>query len=270
MTATSHTANVRGASLRVRWAAMRDGPDETGPNEEGPADPDVTQAAVVLLDTMSAESHVDFSPQRPRGIVRALHLVRLGIERVTSFTGHISWVLAWVVFGLGFFNVVTRYLARYIERDIIIGQIFDLQWMLFGALFLAGLNYGVREGVNPRIDFWWADFSARRKAIIDLAIHVLLFIPFLVVAVVVLWRYAMAGLGRSFDGSWSTWRVWEIWEQSPDAAGLPRGPIKFMLLFGFILMLSQVVAEVIKNGFVLIGREELAGLAAHEAPQRVE
>jgi TRAP-type mannitol/chloroaromatic compound transport system permease small subunit len=80
----------------------------------------------------------------------------------------------------------------------------------------------------------------------------------------------MAGMGRSFDGTWSTWKVWEIWEQSTDAGGLPRGPIKLLMLVGFILMASQVVAEIIKQILVLIGREDLAGVAVHEAPQRVE
>ena len=104
------------------------------------------------------------------------------IESITGLTGRIAFSLVWIVFGLGLFNVVTRYVARFIERDIIIGEVFDLQWMLFGALVLLGLNYGVREGVNPRIDFWWANFSNRRKAILDLLVHVFLFLPFLVVA----------------------------------------------------------------------------------------
>lgn len=233
-------------------------------------DPDLTEVAEELLEELTVP-HPSVEPGQPAtGLAGALYRVRAAIEVVTSFTGSISWVLAWVVFVLGFFNVVTRYVARYIERDIIIGEVFDAQWMLFGALFLLGLNYGVREGVNPRIDFWWADFSPKRKARIDLVIHLFLFLPFLIMAMRVLWVWSLAAMGRSFDGSWSTWRVWEIWEQSTDAGGLPRGPIKLLILIGFFLMATQIVAEIIKQILVLMDREDLAGIAVHEAPLRVE
>jgi len=238
-------------------------------SEPGP-EPDVTSVAEELLEDLTALRGGAEPLDVPSGIIGLLYRVRIAIEAVTSATGSASWVLVWVVFALGFFNVVTRYVARFIERDIIIGEIFDLQWMLFGALFLLGLNYGVREGVNPRIDFWWADFSNKRKAIIDLVVHVLLFLPFLIMAMRVLWGWAMSGMGRSIDGSWSTWKVWEIWEQSTDAGGLPRGPIKLLILVGFFLMATQVVAEIIKQILVLMDREDLAGVAIYQAPLRVE
>ena len=238
-------------------------------DEEHELDADVTSAAEELLEELTGvdeETPVDV----PGGFTGLLYYLRSGIERLTTVTGSVSWVLAWVVFVLGLFNVITRYLARFIERDIIIGEVFDLQWMMFGALFLLGLNYGVREGVNPRIDFWWAEFSQKTKAWIDLVIHGLLFLPFLFVSIRILWPWTMTSLGRSFDGTWSTWRVWEIWEQSGDAGGLPRGPIKFLILLGFVLMFTQVLAEIIKQILVLRDRSDLAGIHAHQAPLRVE
>ncbi|MDH5373650.1 MAG: TRAP transporter small permease subunit [Acidimicrobiia bacterium] len=237
-------------------------------SEKGPSS-DVTATAEELLEEFTR--HREAEPlDIPGGIPGLLYRSRRAIEAVTSATGRLSLVLVWVVFLLGLFNVVTRYIARFIQRDIIVGEVFDLQWMLFGALFLLGLNYGVREGVNPRIDFWWANFSNKRKAVIDLLFHVFLFLPFLVVAMRILWSYSLSGMGRSFDGSWSTWKVWEIWEQSTDAGGLPRGPIKLLMLLGFFLMATQVVAEIIKQILVLMDREDLAGVAMYEAPLRVE
>lgn len=233
-------------------------------------DPDITAAAEDLLEDLAVHSVEAVPVEVPGGITGVLYRVRVFLDGISTFTGHISWILVWVVFVLGLFNVVTRYVARFIERDIIVGEIFDLQWMVFGALFLLGLNYGVREGVNPRIDFWWADFSPKRKAVIDVVFHTFLFLPFLIMAIRVLWVWSLAGMGRSFDGTWSTWKVWEIWEQSTDAGGLPRGPIKLLMLIGFILMALQVVAEIIKQILVLLDREDLAGVAWQEAPLRVE
>jgi len=231
--------------------------------------PDVTSTAEELLEQLAR--HREAQPiEVPGGIQGLLYRLRVAIEAVTSATGRVSLILVWVVFLLVLFNVISRYVARFIQRDIIVGEVFDLQWMLFGALFLLGLNYGVREGVNPRIDFWWADFSNKRKAVIDLVLHVFLFLPFLILAMKILWSYSLSGMGRSFDGSWSTWKVWEIWEQSTDAGGLPRGPIKLMMLLGFFLMATQVVAEIIKQILVLMDREDLAGVAIYQAPLRVE
>ncbi len=233
-------------------------------------EPDVTSAAEEILEA-GIKRRVEFEPvEVPKGLLGLLYRFKEGIEAVTTFTGNVSLWLVWLVFVLGLFNVVTRYAGRFVRRDIIIGEVFDLQWMVFGALFLLGFNYGVREGVNPRIDFWWANFSSRTKAWIDLIFHTLLFLPFLLTSISILWGYSMTALGRSFDGSWSTWRIWEIWEQSTDAGGLPRGPIKFLLLFGFILMATQVIAEIIKQILVLRGYEELAELASADIPLRVE
>lgn len=233
---------------------------------------DVTEVAEEILGRFDTAVHTAAVQKvgRPGGIAGVFHAIRLGIERVTDVTGALTWILAWVVFLLGLFNVVTRYLARFIERDIIVNQMFDLQWMLFGALFLLGFNYAVREDVNPRIDFWWTNFSLKTKAWIDLSIHALLFLPFLWVATTVMYPYAMTAMGRNFAGEWTTWRVWEIWEQSGDAGGLPRGPIKLMMLLGFIFFASQIVAQMIKSLFILMGRPELADLAEHQAPRRVE
>lgn len=199
-----------------------------------------------------------------------LHRISRLIEAVTAVTGRLSWMLVWVVFALGFFNVVTRYLSRFIRRDIIVGQMFDLQWMLFGALVLLGLNHGVKEGINPRIDFWWTRYPTKTKAIIDLAAHGLLFLPFLVLAMRTVWGWSMTGLGRSFDGTWSTWKVWQIWEQSTDAGGLPRGPIKLLILIGFCLMATQILSEMIKQILILLGHEELATSHRQQEILRVE
>lgn len=229
---------------------------------------DVTTRAESLLGSFGVR--IEEPVEIPGGILGLLHHVRRGLERITTISGAIAWVLAWVIFVLGLFNVITRYLGRFIQRDIIIGEIFDLQWMVFGALFLLAFNYGVREGVNPRIDFWWANFSNKRKALLDLVLHVTTFLPFLWLGIRILIPYAMTGLGRRFDGSWTTWKVWETWEQSTDAGGLPRGPIKFLLLVGFVLFALQIVAEVIKTIMVLANRNDLATIAETRAPVRIE
>ncbi len=187
------------------------------------------------------------------------------------------WVIAWGIFIVIFFYVVTRYTARFVEADIIIGEVNSLGLNLFGLLALVGVGYGVKAGVNPRIDFWWADFSNRRKAWLDFILHGLLLVPFLWAALRLLQAYAKTNLGfeRDFsgegDGSWPAgWHIWETWAEASDAGQLPVGPLRAVILIGFLLFLFQVVSEMIKAGFTIIHREDLAELKQVDAPTRIE
>ena len=200
-----------------------------------------------------------------------LNGLRIGIDSIASVTKRISMALAWVVFIVQLFNVVTRYGTRYVEQDILIGQATSLAWQSFAALFLLGVNYGIRDGVNPRIDFWWANFTDKTKASIDFVLHTLLFLPFVFMAIRILQPYAAIALGRKRDGTWpSGYRVWETWEQSSDADQLPVGPIKALLLVGFVLIGIQLISELIKTGFVIAGRRRYGNLASSDAPLRIE
>ena len=187
------------------------------------------------------------------------------------------WVLAWAVFILALFSSLSRYIAKFVEADLIIAEVSSLGWQSFAFIALLGVGYGVREGVNPRIDFWWANFSRRTKAWLDFVLHILLFMPFLFMVLRILYPFARNTLGYKPDrsgaggGEWpSGWRVWETWEQQGDAGQLPVGPVQAMLFVAFILFALQIFAEVIKHGFTLIDREDLAGTDEPDAPLRIE
>lgn len=200
-----------------------------------------------------------------------LHRLRLGIEAIPKVTLRLAMILAWAVFILQFFNVITRYSNEYVDQDILIGEVVSLAWQAFGLMFLLAINVGVRDGVNPRIDFWWTNFRNKTKAALDFAMHTVLLLPFVFMSVRILQHYAAAALGRRHNGEWPAgWRVWQSWEEAIDAGGLAVGPIKTMLLVGFVLFGLQILAEVIKTGFVLIDRDDYGDIAARDIPQRVE
>ena len=200
-----------------------------------------------------------------------LHRLRLLIEGVPSITLKLAMILAWAVFILQFFNVITRYSNEYVDQDILIGEVVSLAWQSFGLMFLVAINVGVRDGVNPRIDFWWINFSNKTKAALDFAMHTVLLLPFIFMSVRILQHYAAAALGRRHNGEWPAgWRVWQSWEEAVDAGGLAVGPIKTMLLVGFFLFGLQILAEVIKTGFVLIGRDDYGAIVERDTPQRIE
>ena len=200
-----------------------------------------------------------------------LNRLRLWIEAIPTYTLRIAMFLAWAVFVLQFFNVITRYSNEYVNQDILIGEVVSLAWQAFGLMFLLAINAGVRDGVNPRIDFWWTNFSNKTKAALDFAMHTVLLLPFIFMSVRILQGYVASSLGRRHNGEWSAgWKVWQSWEEAVDAGGLAVGPVKAFLLIGFALFGLQLLAEVIKTGFVLLGREDYGAIAEADAPLRIE
>lgn len=206
-----------------------------------------------------------------------LHRIRLAIEVVSDAGGKVAVALAWIIFLVQLFNVITRYTNDWFERDILFGETTSMAWMSFAALFLVGVAYGVKNGINPRIDFWWAEFSPRRKALIDFVFHTFLLLPFLVLALRILKPFAARSLGynrfaNDGAGEWPEgWAVWRTWETSTDAGQLPQGPIQALILVGVAMFAVQVVAEIIKTGFVLAGRDDLGDITdAEGVPLRIE
>ena len=197
-------------------------------------------------------------------------LLRKAIDRLAGFTGFLTQVLVVVVLLMVLWSVISRRMDKTFGTSLIVSQFQEGQRMGFAFLTLLGLNFGLREGVNPRVDFWWAEFSNRRKALIDFVLHLFLFLPYAWMVIGVLWNPTLRSVTGNLNGEFDTWKIWDTWEQSPDAGGLPVSPLRIMILVGFILLLLQILADIIKNGFVLIGREDLAGIHQHDAPIRVE
>jgi TRAP-type mannitol/chloroaromatic compound transport system permease small subunit len=168
-------------------------------------------------------------------------------------------------FVLGYARVVDGLTeGRFQNRSLTSNRYIELQWMLFGAIFLLVLPYVLKHAINVRVDFLYTRFSPKVQAAVDFVGHIIGLIPFCVLALWVNWDYALTSLFQKGE-RWGTWQVWEVWEQSPDARGLPRAPIKVLVLVGFGCLLLQVLAELVKLGFVLAGRDEVA--AAEEPPE---
>jgi TRAP-type mannitol/chloroaromatic compound transport system permease small subunit len=125
----------------------------------------------------------------------------------------------------------------------------EIQWYLFGAMFLLGAGYTLKHNGHVRIDIFYNRFGARGQAWIDLVGGVLFLLPMAILL------------------TWLAWPMfldaWHTHEMSPDAGGLLRWPVKLLLPLGFCLLALQGVAEVIKRLGVLRGRLTLQ----HEAPE---
>jgi TRAP-type mannitol/chloroaromatic compound transport system permease small subunit len=200
--------------------------------------------------------------------------ILLGYTRIVdALSDGLGWLAKWLVpvcVLVGFTNVLLRYIGRFQNRALTSNRYIELQWMLFGAIFLLVLPYILKHAINVRVDFLYTRFTRRQQALVDFVGHVIGLLPFCLFALWANWDYALTSLFQKSE-RWETWKVWEVWEQSPDARGLPRAPIKVLVLVGFGCLLLQVLAELVKLGFVLTEKPEVAAPEeAPEAPLRVE
>ncbi|HEX6135657.1 MAG TPA: TRAP transporter small permease subunit [Longimicrobiales bacterium] len=159
--------------------------------------------------------------------------IAAAIDRVTGFIGRaVAWLTVVMVL-IGAFNAVARYLGRYIGVSLSSNAYLELQWYLFSMIFLLGSAWVLREDAHVRVDVIFSRMSARARHLIDLLGTLLLLIPF---CGFVLW--VSIPVVRS---------SWTIREGSPDPGGLPRYPLKALILVCFALLLLQALSELIKH-----------------------
>ena len=178
----------------------------------------------------------------PRGTLMSLaHRYRLAANRLAGALGWISAALIFPTVAISVTNVVLRRLGAAQGRNLTSNALIEAQWYLYGLMFVFGFAYILREGVNVRVDFWFANRSSRTQSLIDLVGHVVCLLPFAYIGI----KYSWPSVELS----------WQQGEQSPDAGGLFRPPIKTALMFAFVFLAIQGVAEVIKNIEFLRGHE---------------
>lgn len=187
------------------------------------------------------------------------------VDGITEVLGRLAMYVVIALILVGFGNVVLRYVGRAIGVRLTSNMIIELQWYMYSVVFLLGFAYILKHNINVRVDFWFGRQSQRRKALIDLIGHAIGLIPFTVIALLVTYNPILASWGRRPNGTWGPWEV------SPDPSGLPRAPIKTMILVAFITLLLQATAEIIK--LVNVYRDRPGPRPSHleaEAPLRIE
>lgn len=183
-----------------------------------------------------------------------LFLKRLSahVDRLNDWIGAAIRWLALVMVLVGAFNALARYATRYTDVSLSSNAYLDLQWYFFSLIFLLGAAYGLNHDVHVRVDVLYERLSRKTRAWIDLLGSVLFLLPFTLVMLYVSWP--------AVRNSWS------IREVSPDPGGLPRYPIKGVILVGFILLLLQALSQIVKQVEIIRSDEGDADVpAGHDA-----
>jgi TRAP-type mannitol/chloroaromatic compound transport system permease small subunit len=163
------------------------------------------------------------------------------VDELTEKLGTASTYSVILTIAVGFYNVIARYLGRFIGVKLTTNLFIELQWYLFSLTFLFGFAYVLKHGLNVRVDFIYTHWSTKRKAQVDLIGHILFLILYCLIGLYVTTYPILQSWGQLPDGTFGAW------ELSPDPQGLPRAPIKSMLWVGFGMLLMQTISEIIKN-----------------------
>lgn len=162
----------------------------------------------------------------------------LGLSRVIdAITTVIGKTVIWFIFAaiiISAANAVSRKVFSLSSNAWL-----EAQWYLFGAAFMLGAAYTLKENEHIRIDIFYGSRPRRTQHWIDLFGHVVFLMPFVVFSAYTLWDYWIAAY---VSGQVST-----------NAGGLIIWPARLILFAGFVLLTVQGISEIIKKIAVMRG-----------------
>lgn len=169
-----------------------------------------------------------------RKIVAFLLALSRLIDRISHFIGSkVSWIVLLAVL-VSCANAISRY-----AFSISSNAWLELQWYLYGAVFMLASAYTLQRNAHVRIDAIAGRWSKRTRDWLDLICHITFLLPFCLLMIWLCWPWFM----RSFNSG----------EYSSSAGGLIIWPAKSLVLAGFILLLAQSISEIIKRYAVIRG-----------------
>ena len=156
------------------------------------------------------------------------------IDRVTAFLGRgVSWlILVAVLVSAG--NAVLRK-----AFSISSNAWLELQWYLFGAVFMLAAAWALQRNEHVRIDVISSRLTQRTRNWIDLVCHIVFLMPFAVLMTWLSWPFFLRSIASG--------------ERSMNAGGLILWPAKLLILLGFAVLVAQGVSEIIKRIAALTG-----------------
>lgn len=183
--------------------------------------------------------------------MRILLKISNWIDTISEWCGEIAQYVVVVVIAIGFYNVLVRYLGRFIGTQLSSNVYIELQWYFFSIIFFLGFPYILLHGVNVRVDILYARWSEKTQAWIDFLATFFLLVPFCIIGIMVTYSPVLTSWGLLPNGTFG------LWELSPDPGGLPRAPIKSMIIVAFSLLLLQSISQIIKYLAVMVGHHEV-------------
>jgi TRAP-type mannitol/chloroaromatic compound transport system permease small subunit len=160
------------------------------------------------------------------------------VNGLLCISRRIDWLNGKLGVAIGWLILVTTLISAYnalVRKAFNISSngLLEIQWYLFGAVFLLGAAYTLKENAHVRIDILAQRFPLKVQIWIDILGHLLFMLPLIAFVTI---------HGLDF-----AWKSYQITEYSPDVGGLIRWPAKSCIVLGFVLLGLQVLSELIKK-----------------------
>ncbi len=160
------------------------------------------------------------------------------MEQISLKVGSVlSWVLL-ILVGLSCFEVFTR---RFLGKPTIWTH--EILGYIFCASILLTMGYTLYHKSHANIDILYDMMQRKKKAIADIFTLVIFGLFFTIVMIV--------------DGTLFAYTSWAMQERTPSAFNAIIYPAKTLIPIGFVLLLLQVLADLIRNIYLVIKGEEL-------------
>ncbi len=197
------------------------------------------------------------------------------INRLNRWWGTLAAWLCLLLILLTAEQVISRYLF---ESSSIALQ--ELEWHIFGAIFLLACPYTLQQNGHVRIDIIYGRLSEKTQAVIDILGVVFLLLPLSALLLYYGWLYTELALDVTniravdyytatlFDAQGALYAIFAPLEQllrqyvlvgevSPDPGGLEaRWIIKALIPFSFFFMLLQGLAVLLEKVAIVTGKGE--------------
>jgi TRAP-type mannitol/chloroaromatic compound transport system permease small subunit len=178
----------------------------------------------------------------------------LGLSRVIdSINERVGKVAAWAIVVAVLVSAVNAIIRRLF--GVSSNAWLELQWYLFGAVFMLCAAWTLKANEHIRIDILSNKLTKRGRDTIDLIGHLFFLFPFVALMLYLAFPY--------FIGSYRSGEV------SSNAGGLLIWPAKGLILLGFISLGFQWLSELIKRVAIMNGKlvdeHDTAGHNAVEA-----
>jgi TRAP-type mannitol/chloroaromatic compound transport system permease small subunit len=155
------------------------------------------------------------------------------MDTINEWIGRITYWFVLVMVFIGVWNVIGRYLGNWLGQNLTSNSLIESQWYLFDLVFLLGAAYTLKHDDHVRVDLFYKNWHGKGKALANFIGTLLFLIPFSGMVIL----FSLRAINNSCL----------IWEMSPDPGGLPRCPIKAMILLSYGLLILQGISEGIKS-----------------------
>ena len=159
-------------------------------------------------------------------------------EIIDAFNARLGRVLAWLILMVVIISATNATIRKVFDTSS--NAWLELQWILFGAIFLLCSPWTLLSNEHIRIDIVNSMLPKRWRDWIDVFGHIFFLLPLTIVMIITSVPF--------FINSFS------LNEQSVNAGGLPQWPAKALIVVGSFLLFLQGISELIKRVAVLCGR----------------